>query len=173
MNIFYIDIEKFKDNHTKETLCEYCDRDFASEKRYWEYTTGRYLIKNIAKKIYKISNVQIITDENGKPQFKDADLKFSLSHSKRYVIANFDNNICGIDIEYIKERDFEKLSQHYNKIFKNADDFYKFWTLKEASYKQNSPVNDYYTTVFKGNYYLTVTSEKIFDKSIEIIEYTL
>ena len=170
MNIFYINIEEFKNTHGRDFLLLYTDREFKSEKRFFEYTIGRYLINNVAQKIYKIDNAEIITEDNGKPKFAHSDLYFSLSHSKNYAVACFDENECGIDIEFIKERDFKKLSQHYGCNFKNSDDFYKFWTLKEASYKQNSTVNDYYTTVFKDDYYLTITSEKVFDKSIEIIK---
>lgn len=170
MNIFYIDIEEFKNTHNKEFLLKYTDREFKSEKRFFEYAIGRYLIKNVAQNIYKIQNTTIVTNSNGKPKFANSDLHFSLSHSKKFVVACFDTNDCGIDLEFIKERDFEKLSQHYDKHFRNADEFYKFWTLKEASYKQNTPVKDYYTQIFKDEYYLTVTSEKIFDKSIEIIK---
>jgi len=171
MNIYYIDIEEFKQKHNKEFLLQYADREIKSEKRFFEYTIGRYLLKNIAQKIYKIEDTKIITDENGKPKFKNSDLHFSLTHSNKYVVACFDEYECGIDIEFAKERDFDKLSRRHNRNFLNVDDFYKFWTLKEASYKQNSPVNDYYTTVFKDAYYLTVTSEKIFDKSAEIIKF--
>ena len=170
MNIFYINIDEFKNTHDKDFLLQYADREFKSEKRFFEYTIGRYLINNVAQKIYKIDNAKIVTETNGKPKFAHSDLHFSLSHSKNYAVACFDENECGIDIEFIKERDFKKLSQHYEQNFKNAGEFYKFWTLKEASYKQNSAVNDYCTTIFKENYYLTITSEKVFDKSIEIIK---
>lgn len=171
MNIYYIDIEEFKQTHSKESLLQYADSNFKSEKRFFEYAIGRYLIKNIAQKIYKIDDTEIITDENGKPNFINSDLHFSLTHSKNCVVACFDQYNCGIDIEFIKKRDFEKLSRHYNINFLNADDFYKFWTFKEASFKQGTEVKDYYTTVFKNDYYLTVTSEKIFDKNIEIIRF--
>ena len=162
MNIYYIDIEEFKQTHDKNFLSKYIDREFKSDKRFYEYTIGRYLIKNVAKKIYKIDDCEITIDKNGKPQFKNSNIHFSLSHSKDYVVICFDKNECGIDIEFNKERNFEKISQHYNKNFVNADEFYRFWTLKEATYKLHNSVKDYYTTVFKNYYYLTVTSEKVF-----------
>jgi len=170
MNIYYIDIKEFKQTHNKDFWSKYTDRSFKNEKRFFEYAVGRYLIKNVAQKIYKIDNPEIIVNSCGKPKFKNSDLYFSLSHSKGYAIACFDENECGIDIEFAKERNFKKLSQHYNKNFVDADEFYRFWTLKEASFKQHSVVNDSYTTVFKDDYYVTVTSEKVFDKSVEIIK---
>lgn len=171
MNIYYINIEEFKQTHDKNFLSEYADKRIENEKRFFEYSIGRYLIKNVAKKIYKINDCEITINKNGKPQFKNYDLNFSLSHSKDYAVVCFDENECGIDIEFSKERNFEKISQHYNKNFLNADEFYRFWTLKEATYKQHTSVKDYYTTVFKNNYYLTVTSEKVFEKPVEIIKF--
>ena len=171
MNIFYINIKDFKNTHDKDFFYQYADKEFKGEKRFFEHTIGRYLIKNVAQKIYKIDDVQIITNQNGKPQFKNSDLHFSLSHSKNYIIACFDEKECGIDIEFIKDRDFKKLSLRYGQNFENSEDFYKFWTLKEASYKQGNDIKDHYTTVFKNDYCMTVTSEKIFDSNIDVIEF--
>ncbi|MBO6257703.1 hypothetical protein J6N69_06670 [bacterium] len=166
MEIYYININEFKNTHNKSILNNYADKNFNSEKRFFEYTIGRYLIKNVAQKIYKIDDTTIILSKDGKPVFKDSDLKFSLSHSKDYVIACFDKNNCGIDIEYIKERNFERLSRYYNRKFKTAHDFYNFWTLKEAAYKLGTETKDTYSAIFENNYYLSIASETIFDKNV-------
>lgn len=171
MNIYYIDIEEFKRNHDKDFLSEYADKEFKNEKRFYEYTIGRYLVKNVAKKIYKIEDCEIILNENDKPVFKNSDLHFSISHSKDYAVVCFDINQCGIDIEFIKERNFKKISQYYGKNIATSDEFYKYWTFKEASYKLSEEVKDSYCTIFKNNYCLTVVSEKIFDKNIDIIHF--
>lgn len=173
MEIYYIDINEFKNTHDKSFLNDYADRNFNSEKRFFEYTIGRYLIKSVAQKIYKIEDTTIVLGENGKPFFKNSDLQFSLSHSKDFVVACFDKNPCGIDIEYIKERDFEKLSRHYGCNFENAQDFYAFWTQKEASYKLGTQAKDSYATVFKSEYYLTLASDTIFDKNVMINEFSI
>jgi len=170
MNIYYIDINEFKNTHDKDFLEDYADKNFNSEKRFWEYSIGRYLIKNVAQKIYKIEDTTIVVNKNGKPEFENSDLNFCLSHSKDYVIACFDENSCGIDIEYAKERDIKKLSQHYGQNFENSDKFYTFWTLKEASYKLGTEVKDSYTAIFKNKYYLSVVSDIIFDKNINPIQ---
>ena len=170
MNIYYIDIEKFKKTHKKDILAEYADKELSNEKRYYEYTIGRYLIKNAAKEFYNTDN-NIIINENGKPVFENSELNFSLSHSKDYVVACFDKNLCGIDIEFIKERNFEKLGQYYGEKFNTQDEFYKFWTLKEASYKLGSTAADSYTVKFMQNYYLTIVSNKSFNKKIKIIQF--
>lgn len=169
MNIYYINIEKFKKNHNKNFLSKYSDREFKNEKRFYEYSIGRYLIKNVAQKIYKIEDSEIIINKNGKPIFKNSNLHFSLSHSNDYVIACFDINQCGIDIEFLKKRDFKKIAGYYGENIQTSEEFYKYWTLKEASYKLGKEVKDSYSMIFKNNYCLTIVSEQIFDKNIEII----
>ena len=170
MKVFYIDIEEFKKNHTKEFLSPYNDKDFKTEKRFYEYTIGRYLIKNAAKKHFNVKNTEIITDEKGKPFLKNNELYFSISHSQNIVVACFDTAPCGIDIEFIKKRDLLKLSKHYNIEFKTQDEFYKFWTIKEAEFKLNQKAKTLYTKPFK-NFFLTIASSGLIDTDIEILNF--
>lgn len=172
MDIFYINIKEFKQKHDKDFLSKYCDKEFKNEKRFYEYSIGRYLVKNVAKKFYNISDCEIITNENGKPFFKNSDLHFSISHSKDYLVACFDKNICGIDIEFIKERNLKYFEKYYNRSFKNCNEFYRFWTQKEASYKLSGEVKGFYTTIFNNDYYLTVTSSTKTD-NIKITEFRI
>ncbi len=165
MKIFYIDIEKFKKTHSDDFLKSYCDIKTNNEKRFLEYSTGRFLVKSIAKEFYNISDPKIILNGNGKPEFKDADLHFNISHSKNIVIACFDNAHCAIDIEFIKNRDLNKLSKFFKKDFKTQKDFYKFWTYKEAEYKLGKKIQHYYCQEFLCDYYLTVASENNISKS--------
>ena len=163
MEAFYIDINEFKKSHNKDFLNQYADIKLNTQKRFFEYTIGRYLIKTVAKQKYKIEDTEIILNEKSKPIFKNAELFFNISHSKDIIIACFDKNPCGIDIEYNKRRDLKKLSKHFNKIFNNEEEFYKFWTYKEASYKlQENPIGSYFSK-FKDDYYLTIVSNKKFD----------
>lgn len=171
MNIFYINIKEFEQKYDKDFLSAYCDKDFKSEKRFYEYSIGRYLVKNVVLKFYSTEDCEIITNEKGKPFLKNSNLHISISHSKDYIVACFDNNECGIDIELFKERDLKKFSDYYNKNFDNQDEFYRYWTLNEASYKQGSGVKDYRTLIFKNDYYLTVTSSEMIDKKIKITEF--
>ena len=165
MEIFYINIEEFKKNHNKDFLMPYQDIELKNEKRFYEYCLGRFLVKNIAKQKYNIEDTEIVVKDNGKPVFKNADLFFSISHSKNIVIACFDKYPCAIDIEYIKERNFKKLSDFYNREFSSKEEFYKFWTLKEASYKLGEKVEESCFEIFKDEYYLAVVSGR---KNIKI-----
>lgn len=171
MQIFYIDIKKFKQTHNKEFLEKYSDKNFLSEKRFYEHTIGRFLINECAKKYYNIKNTEIITNSKGKPVFKNSDLNFSISHSGNFVIACFDNNNCAIDIEYIKPRKLSKFEKHYNKKFNNTEDFYKFWTYKEALYKLNDTAKSCYYNTFKKEYALTILSSEEKNINPVIIEF--
>lgn len=172
MDIFYIELDKFKKNHDKNFLIPYADVEFKFEKRFYEYTVGRYLVKQVAQKYYNIDNTEIIKNANGKPVFKNANLHFSISHSGNIVIACFDKYPCGIDIEYMKERDLHKLSEYFDRNFETLEDFYKFWTTKEATYKIIENNSHIHSQIFKNYYYLTCTSQSNINK-IHSISYIL
>lgn len=170
MKVFYIDIKDFKSTHEKDFIKQFADIELKTEKRFYEYTVGRYLVKSVGEKIFGLTDTEIIKNGSGKPVFKNSDLHFNLSHSKDYVVAVFDNQPCAIDIELIKPRDLEKLSKYYNREFGSLNDFYEFWTKKEAIYKLGKTDGKVFTTVFKEIYSLSVVSENDI-KSIEIKEY--
>ncbi len=163
MHIYYIDVEDFKKKYDKDFLLPYADIELKNEKRFFEYTIGRFLVKNVAKQKYNIKNTEIKVSKNGKPSFINADLNFSISHSKNIVIACFDKYPCAIDIEYIKDRNLSNLSKYFNKDFDSYEKFYKFWTLKEATYKLGCSYKSMYCNKFLDKYFLTVISSKEFD----------
>jgi len=167
LEIFYINIEEFKKNCNKTILERYIDIEIKNEKRFFEYGIGRFLVKNVAKEKYNIKDAEIILDNN-KPIFKNANLYFNISHSKNIVIACFNDSPCGIDIEFIKEKDLDSFSKYFKQNFKTQEDFYKFWTYKEASYKLGCEVKDSYFGKFENNYYLTVVSNKLFSNSFKM-----
>lgn len=169
MKIFYIDIEKFKKSIDKSILYEYADIELKTEKIFFEYTIGRYLIKNAAKKFYNLDS-EITVNKNGKPQFKNNEIYFSLSHSKNIVAACFNKNPCGIDIEFIKSRDLKEISDYYGQKFDTLDDFYEFWTINEAEYKLGEKAIYKYSCKI-NNYYLSVASKQKMDKNIIITEF--
>ena len=157
MEFFYINIDEFKTLYPKDFLYPFADIGIKTEKRFYEYTLGRYLVTKLAKEKFNFVNPEIITDEKGKPFFKNSKLHFSISHSKNMVGVVMDNAPCGLDIELKKLRDLKKLSKYFNREFENLEDFYKFWTLKEASYKINDKIKDTYFSKI-GDYYITVVS---------------
>ena len=63
------------------------------------------------------------------------------------------------DIEYIKERDIKKLSEYFDRRFESLEDFYKFWTTKEATYKSTQCNKYILNQIFQDCYYLTFVGQ--------------
>ena len=158
MDIYYIKISELLNKYPKDEIFSYSDTDkILSEKRYIQHCAGRFLVKNICKRIYNINNPQIVT-LNKKPRLANGEINFSLAHSADYVVCVFDKNICGIDLEYMRPVNIEGMSKRYNKNFGSIEDFYKFWTNYEASIKLGSGGEFEYNSIFQKEYYLTLLS---------------
>ncbi len=144
--------------HDAEFLQNYAEgREFNSQKRFVQFTLGRYLVKTVAKEVFGVEDTEIII-ENDKPKFKNASLYFSISHSGDYVVAAFDEVECGLDIEEMKSRDFAALGERYGREFKSAQEFYEFWTEYEAGIKLQAEPCGKYQTVFQEKFMLTALS---------------
>lgn len=164
LNIFFIrkdDILKKADKNSLYSFLE--DKKFGSQKRKDEFCLGRFLVKYVLKQIYKQNDTEIIV-ENKKPKTKDNVVKFSISHSKDIVLAAFYGGEIGADIEFMKDRDFDRLFAYYNLPPKNktCEDkkkfFYRFWTQYEAQIKLQQPVQSGIILKFFKDYMLSVCS---------------
>lgn len=140
----YIDKTSFEDN-------------FKNKKHSIEHNLGRFLTKYTAKNQYKIENPLIIKD-NGKPKFVNSEIHFSISHSKDIVAVIFDENVVGLDIEFMKNRDFESISNYLKLKVENHDmkTFYKHWTRYEAEYK--SKKQDFISFIIENDYMCSISS---------------
>ena len=169
MKIFYLDInEYFAD---MDFLKSFADRKFLSEKKEMQHCYGRFLVKTAAKEFYKIEDTEIEI-VNSKPRFKNSELNFSISHSNNIVMAAFDENPIGLDIEFMKERNFKEIFERYNYKSKNIskDVFYKFWTEYEAAIKLQGSPKTKITFSFKDNFMVTVAGN--FDENYKIYEFS-
>ncbi len=152
MKIFYIEIKNSK----------------ITNKKKFQSMLGRYLTQEIAKKIYSITNTEITT-ENKKPKFKNSNLCFNITHSNNIVAIAFDDMPLGLDVEYMKERDFKTLLKRYNINSDNKELFYQFWTQYEAEIKIQSEINQKISFKLKDDYMLSLFSTNN-EKDIEIFE---
>jgi len=146
MEIFYIKLDEKNIKHLS-----------AIELKKLQSKIGYYIVKTIGKEHFSISDISIIK-ENSKPRYKYSDIQFSITHSNLIVAAAFDNYAIGLDIEYMKNRDFEKLSKHYNINASDKNGFYKKWTNIEAEIKLQNNKKQSYTTEIESNYMMTVVS---------------
>ena len=174
MEIYFIKIDEFVKNVEQSSLEFFLDEKiFASDKRRLEYCLGRFLLKYVLKTRYFIDNPKILI-KNNKPFVDWNNIFFSLSHSKNYVMAVFDKNNTGIDIEFMKPRDFEKLFAHYNLFPEKKDKktFYQLWTKYEAQIKLQENAVSNFSAIFSKDYCLSVCSPVGFDisKTLKIYE---
>jgi len=157
IKVFYIDSEKFLPHINNDSLNYFIEeQSFKSEKRKIQYALGRFLIKFVAQKL-NIKNSKIVI-KNKKPYLEDNELYFSLSHTKNIVlIACWKNNI-GADIEFMKERNFEKYFERYHiePNNNNKNTFYEFWTKYEAEIKLQKKGQSFFSTELIENFMLSI-----------------
>ena len=98
-----------------------------------------YLLGQMIDEVFgdDISKLKINENDNGKPYFERSNIYFNISHTDDAVACIVSDNIVGIDIEKIKNYNERllKYSMNEEEIINNEEDFFKFWTLKEAYVK--------------------------------------
>ena len=146
INIFFINISKFLKNiDTGSMDCFLEGKNFLSEKRKREFSLGRFLIKYVLKNFYDLSEVEVDV-ENNKPCIRNGSVKFSISHSNNMLAAAFYRKNIGVDIEFMKQRDFEKLFDYCGidgECLNKKEEFYRYWTRYEAEIKLAEPVCEF------------------------------
>ena len=158
MKIFYLKLQKDDISELSRV-----------QKKKLQSELGKYIVDYVGEKIYNISDRTFIVEKN-KPKYKYSDIQFSITHSNDIVAVAFSDYSVGLDIEYMKERDFSKLGNHYDINTDNKIEFYKKWTQLEAEIKIQAKTEQTHTTVFEDDYMLTITSsnpqkiEYIFEK---------
>lgn len=174
MDIFFIDSKKLLSQVTKDSLFSYLGSyDCKSEKRKIEYSFGRFLLHWVLMNVYKIDN-PVIDVVNNKPCLKSGEKFFSISHSKDIIMIAFDDKNLGLDLEFMRKRDYEAIFSHMgvktNDFSKET--FFRFWTEYEAQIKIQGPCRSSCTFKFLDNYMVTVKSAYSFDisKTLKIYE---
>lgn len=149
VKIYYLNSETFK---TDGLLSFSEGREFKSEKRLRQFCLGRFLIKHVLCSDYGVEAPEIGI-KNEKPYLVNGDVYFSLSHSKNIVMAAFAPFEVGLDIEYMKGRDFDAIYRYLERKSErpDPDNFYRFWTKYEAEIKlQSEPVSWFCTKLTLG-----------------------
>lgn len=92
---------------------------------------------NLDAKIFDFAVVK--ESENEKPYFKNAPIKFNISHSANLWICAVSENEVGIDIQTFTDSDYDAVSRRYftddeiNLISEfGKEAFFDIWTRKEA-----------------------------------------
>jgi 4'-phosphopantetheinyl transferase len=109
---------------------------------------GELMIRKILSGKLKLDPAHILLKqhEKGKPYLENTDLHFNISHSGKWVIAAFSHNVIGIDIELIREPNYNVAERFYSayeiqQLNSFSDNelkklyFFDLWTLKESYLK--------------------------------------
>lgn len=158
MEIFCVDLNLIKVD------LNYCQKFLSAEekvrfgkisnpkaKRNFAY--ARFLVKKSLSNILNCKPEDALLKPNysGKPElvFPESDLKFNLSHSGDYIVWAINKGEVGIDVEYLKNRDFLGIAKDFFVesefvVIKNASEaerkniFYRYWTARESLVKCKS-----------------------------------
>lgn len=116
---------------------------------------GQKIVLDIAKSVYSVQDEIVYAGK--RPHFKNDGIYFSISHSGNLVAVVFDEKTVGIDIEFVRPRNLNKLLNRYN-LPKNYSltDFYKWWTAYEAKYK--NPDGNTQTFTLLADYICSISS---------------
>jgi 4'-phosphopantetheinyl transferase len=123
-------------------------KNYSHNKNLQRTIFGELLSRHfIANKIKIESNkIEFNIGDKGKPFLENSDIHFNVSHSGEWVVAAFSKRNIGIDIEIIREpnynvakRFFSSVEIHQLNIISDADKkknlFFDFWTVKESYLK--------------------------------------
>ncbi len=114
---------------------------------------GEYLARKAISNQTGISekDIKILRTENGKPFCENANIHFSIAHSKDMVVCAVDDFPIGIDVEFIRpldmritrfactDKDLEFINSSKDQKEKELL-FFKLWTAKEAFIKFHGKV---------------------------------
>jgi len=104
-----------------------------------QHRISRAFLKKLLSEKYGITSD--IKEERGKPFLQDNSLYFSISHSENLIGIAFDRGDIGLDIEFIKSRNFDDILKYY-KLKRETPisetEFYQIWTSYEAEYKSGT-----------------------------------
>ncbi|GAB7140514.1 hypothetical protein RsTz2092_04630 [Deferribacterales bacterium RsTz2092] len=78
----------------------------------------------------------IAKGEHGKPFIPDSNICFNVSHSAGVLVLGLDTQPVGVDIEFMRQRNFADISKHYfGREITAISEFYIAWTRHEACVK--------------------------------------
>ncbi len=158
MDIFIIETID-ADNVHKELLKEFQKKEISNEKKLNQHCLSYLMVDRILRDFYKMENREIVF--NGKKPFlKTREKFFSISHSENFIALAFSDYDCGIDIEKIKLRNFEEISNRMGFKCNTLEEFYNEWTKYEAEYKLGKPAQKFKKLHFE-DYIITASSVNI------------
>lgn len=162
MDIYFINLENIINTVGKARL----RREYGNFHHHY----SRMILKYLLLKIYNINSP--VLDENKRPYIENNEIIFSISHSENLLAIMFDKKRAGIDIEYIRERNYKGVLNYYGLNIPDdisQDEFFQIWTVYEAEYK--SKLNTTPLTFKYRNYMCSLSCES--NTPLKIYEVTI
>ena len=150
------ELEKFSDGKT-----------YTLEEKYIEHLCWLYLVNYVGPSYLGIVDTTVIYEDK-KPVLKSGEYNFSVSHCENIVAVGFSRNNIGVDIEKMRERNFERLAKRYG-ISPEKEEFYKFWTKYEAVIKLGNSPKQVISKIIEKDYMLTCVLDSDKETDFEII----
>ncbi|AGK96293.1 4'-phosphopantetheinyl transferase family protein [Clostridium pasteurianum] len=197
--IYAVNIKDFKDEKMLDKFFEYVSAEKAQRLSNFKIAEdkkrgilGELLVRYLICSKLKIKNneIEFTTNRYGKPFLKDyIGLEYNISHSNELVVCAIGDYEVGIDVEYIKNIDFDTANyvfspQEYEEyshipVYRRLDYFYSIWTLKESLIKAKGlgmyiPMNSF--TVNRNSpkdVYCLYDNSKYYFKEYSMEEYKL
>lgn len=133
MDIFVVKISE-AENVGMELLKKFQKKEISDSEALVRHCFSYLMADKILKEVYKIEDREVVF--NGKkPVLKNGQKSFSISHSKDFIALAFSDFNCGVDIEKVLPRDFEKIAHRMRFRIFSLKEFYQAWTKFEAEYK--------------------------------------
>lgn len=146
LKLAIFDVSNIKYNGEKIGSPYFCQRvnDYKTTTDKTRCFYGYVLLKNLLKEInIELDNLNIITNQFGKPIAENLKYDFSISHSKNLVAVAVSNQNIGLDVQVVRDCN-QKVAERYFSKFDNVklnsskhQDllFTKLWTKYESSLK--------------------------------------
>lgn len=140
-NLFPQSMRKMETKVYLMSLVPFREQYPADSKREIEKTAGDYLVKTVFSRLLDCSPEGVTILRDGKPQVKNGNLHFNLSHSGEFLALAVGEAPLGVDIEKIGAIRENVVASYFTEEEKNlvkergAVAFYKIWTKKESYVK--------------------------------------
>lgn len=158
MDIYIIEVGN-AEKVSEETLKWYQKKEITNEEKWKTHCLSYLLVDKFLEEVYGIENRELVFD-NGKPMLLDGRKHFSISHSNDLIAIAFSDSNCGVDIEKVKLREFQSISERMGFEANTLGEFYEEWTRYEALYKLGSKDNYGSIAVYDlDDYVLTAVSD--------------
>ena len=177
MQVFYFDLSKISYGNLLSSCTLILSleekqrfQEIKTQYRQKVFLASRLLTRTILSKLLGCNTEELIfeTNSNHRPTLKNSSLDFNLSHSKDLVLFALSPSLVGIDVEFMKERDYFELAQYFCtdnelEVLKTTnlkgEYFYTLWTQKEALVKAlGKSIFDIQTLQLHSEYNFQITS---------------